>query len=97
MGAGAAFAFFCGGGAFFLARAAAPAAGGCCLAVSSGFSGFAATGALAGAGSGVGWDAEGHVVTNYHVVASGGGKSVKVKLQGAAEAESFGLCGLRGR
>jgi S1-C subfamily serine protease len=42
----------------------------------------------AGAGSGFLWDRHGHVVTNCHVVMSSGSvpKTVKVKLQGMAEA-----------
>jgi S1-C subfamily serine protease len=43
----------------------------------------------AGAGSGFLWDRYGHVVTNCHVVMSASGKvpkTVKVKLQGMAEA-----------
>mmetsp|Transcript_27917 Transcript_27917/g.39251 ORF Transcript_27917/g.39251 Transcript_27917/m.39251 type:complete len:494 (+) Transcript_27917:56-1537(+) len=45
----------------------------------------------AGTGSGFLWDSQGHVVTNYHVIAGrqGGGvpkHKVKVKLQGMAEA-----------
>lgn len=47
----------------------------------------------AGSGSGFVWDAEGHIVTNYHVISSGGGragsrappKRVKVSLQGRAQ------------
>mmetsp|Transcript_12216 Transcript_12216/g.15238 ORF Transcript_12216/g.15238 Transcript_12216/m.15238 type:complete len:466 (-) Transcript_12216:125-1522(-) len=43
----------------------------------------------AGSGSGFLWDEDGHVVTNYHVIAAGGGgvnARVKVKLTGMAEA-----------
>eukprot|EP00957_Ditylum_brightwellii_P167681 12764921-Ditylum_brightwellii.AAC.1 len=44
----------------------------------------------AGTGTGFLWDDRGHVVTNYHVVASGGSgslpRTVKVKCQGMAEA-----------
>ena len=42
----------------------------------------------AGTGSGFVWDADGHVVTNYHVVASRGAvpRLVRLKLQGCSEA-----------
>lgn len=64
---------------------------------------FRATEIPAGSGSGFLWDDEGHVVTNYHVVAnstvgnrgSGGNpSSVKVKLYGLAEPQEAIIVGV---
>eukprot|EP00546_Thalassionema_frauenfeldii_P012749 CAMPEP_0178913262 /NCGR_PEP_ID=MMETSP0786-20121207/10743_1 /TAXON_ID=186022 /ORGANISM="Thalassionema frauenfeldii, Strain CCMP 1798" /LENGTH=335 /DNA_ID=CAMNT_0020585981 /DNA_START=503 /DNA_END=1510 /DNA_ORIENTATION=+ len=64
---------------------------------------FRATEIPAGSGSGFLWDDEGHVVTNYHVVAnsaagrSRGGhspSSVKVKLHGLAEPQEATIVGV---
>lgn len=51
----------------------------------------------AGSGSGFLWDTRGHVVTNYHVIASAGNRNggvVKVKLQGMAQARDAVVVGL---
>jgi S1-C subfamily serine protease len=60
-----------------------------------GFS-FQPTEVPAGTGSGFLWDSRGHVVTNYHVIAASGnqGGTVKVKLQGMAQARDAVVVGM---